>query len=176
MIQKFFVLFVFLLAIMLIPCISLSKKPLDKGDKAPPWQLFDENGVLHTLEDYRGKKVVLCFYPKDETPGCTKQVCQLRDNFALLQKKGIVVFGINFDTAKSHKKFKEHHQLPFPLLHDANKKCAKAYGAVKCLGGWCFPIPSRKTFLIDEHGIIVARLDKVDVTHHAMQILKGFEH
>ncbi len=174
MIQKFFLLCMFFL-IILIPSISLGKKLLNKGDKAPSWQLFDESGVLHKLEDYRGKKVVLCFYPRDETPGCTKQVCQLRDNFSLLQKKGIVVFGINFDNATSHKKFKSHHQLPFPLLHDTNKNCAKAYGAVKCLGGWCLPMPSRKTFLIDEHGIIIARIDKVDVANHAMQILKGFE-
>jgi thioredoxin-dependent peroxiredoxin len=169
-------LYAFLIGSLMMCCSqSLTARSLKAGDAAPDFSLPDENGKVRTLQEFRGKKVVLYFYPKDETPDCTKEACSIRDGFKELESQGIIVLGVSFDSVKSHKKFKEHHKLPFILLSDSNKSVAKRYHAV---GNFLFfftaPIPSRMTFLIDEQGKIVHIMEKVDVKNHASQILKGF--
>ncbi len=139
------------------------------GELAPDFTMVDQDGKSHTLSEYRGQKVVVYFYPKDDTPGCTKEACSIRDDFAQFQKNGIKVFGVSFDDTKSHKKFAEKYDIPFPLLSDSDKSVAKAYGA----GGVFFP--SRKTYLIDTAGILVKSYENVDVTSHGPQILADFE-
>lgn len=131
--------------------------------------LFPDGRVKRiSLSNYRGQKVVLYFYPKNGTPGCTRQAKVFRDNFNKLQDKGIVVIGISYDSLKSHKKFQEKHQLPFMLVCDETKSISKEYGT----DGWFFP--SRKTILIDEKGNIVKRFESVDITHQIDDILKTF--
>lgn len=141
-----------------------------QGKLAPSFSLKDETGTLRTLEEFKGKKVVLYFYPKDQTPGCTKEACSLRDSYADFAQHNIVILGISFDSPKSHMKFKEKYHLPFSLLSDSNKKVAKAYGATS----WLFFVPKRKTFLIDENGMIVSEINDIDVTQHADQVLQAF--
>lgn len=153
---------------------SFIQAKLRVGDKAPDFSLPDETGIIRTLTEFRGKKVVLYFYPKDETSGCTAQACSLKNGYTELQSKGIVVLGVSFDSVASHKRFKEKHNLPFSLLSDSEKKVAAKYGAV-----WNFilcyaPVPSRMTFLIDEQGIIVAVLDDIDIKNYADDIIKAF--
>ncbi|MBX9831106.1 peroxiredoxin [Candidatus Babeliales bacterium] len=154
------------------PCFA---KPLAVGAKAPDFTLKNDAGVDCSLHDFLGKKVVLYFYPKDSTPGCTKEACSIRNDHALFEKNNIVVLGVSYDSVSSHKKFKEKHNLPFTLLSDNKKKVAKAYGAAST---WLFffsaPIPSRITFLIDEKAVIVAVIKDVDVSNHAKEILKAF--
>ena len=142
--------------------------------KAPQFTLPDENERLHSLSDYLGKKIVLYFYPKDETPTCTTQACDMRDNYALYQEKGIIIIGISSDSIESHKKFKDNHHLPFPLLADIDHAVAKAYGA---FGGFfrLVGMPQRKTYLIDEQGNLVKKIDKVNVATQSADILAGFD-
>lgn len=120
------------------------------------------------LSDYAGKKVVLYFYPKDGTPGCTKQAKVFRDNFKKLQEQNIVVIGVSYDSIKSHKSFQKKHELPFILAVDTNKKITKAYGS----SGMLFP--SRKTILINEKQEIIKRFDSVDITTQIQDILDAF--
>jgi len=141
-----------------------------QNKKAPDFALQDEMGATHRLSDIRGKKVALYFYPKDATPGCTKQACSLRDGFEDLQKAGITVWGISYDSASSHQKFKHKYNLPFTLLCDLQKEVAKLYGVKRIIGG-----AKRTTFLIDEQGIIVGIIEKVATADHANQILKAFK-
>jgi peroxiredoxin Q/BCP len=159
--------------LMTIPFLYAAPK-VKVGDMAPDFALKDDQGNVRTLSEFKGKKIALYFYPKDETPGCTEQACSIRDGFKVLQEKGIVVLGVSFDSVESHKKFKEKHNLPFPLLSDSTKDVAKSYGAV----GWFIfyaPMASRMTFLIDEQGKIIKILDKVNVSEHADEIIKAFE-
>jgi len=149
-------------------------KGLKVGDKAPMFSLRDENGKIQTLNKFKGKRLVLYFYPKNETPGCTKQACSLRDGYADLVKEDIVILGVSFDSVASHKKFKKNHKLPFSLLSDNDKSVAIAYGACKKIIFFYLPFPSRKTFLINEQQIIVKILDHVDVKNHASEIIKAF--
>lgn len=142
------------------------------GQKAPDFTLPDENGDMRSLSEFRGKKVVLYFYPKDDTPGCTKEACSFRDNYDLFAKNGIVVIGISYDSPESHKKFKEKYHLPFILLSDKNKKIAKLYNANKGFTGRMFA--NRKTYLIDENGVIIHEFKKVNVTQHAREVLDIF--
>lgn len=150
---------------------------LAPGDKAPDFTATDQNGKTHSLKDYRGKKVALYFYPKDFTSGCTKEACNLRDNFSALRKKGIVVLGVSPDKEETHKKFALKHELPFPLLVDPGKKIMKAYGAwgKKNLYGRIFDGVHRITYVIDEKGDIEAFIGKVKTDDHAGQILKALE-
>ena len=128
------------------------------------------------LSDFKGKKIALYFYVKDDTPGCAKQSCNLRDNFNILKEKGIVVLGISKNDVGSHKKFKEKFGLNFPILSDIGTKVSKKYGVYgeKNFMGKIFMGVKRTTFLIDENGRIVKVIDKVDVINHAAQILEGF--
>ncbi len=149
-----------------------NRPPLKIGDPAPAFQLRDDEGKWRSLEEFRGKKVVLYFYPKNDTPGCTKEACNFRDNYELYRKHDIEVIGISYDSPESHRRFKEKYQLPFILLSDSHKQVAKAYGAYG--GVMKFFMPRRMTFLIDEEGNIVHVFEKVDVSTHALEVLKAF--
>jgi len=147
---------------------------LKAGDKAPDFTVKDENGNDVTLSSLRGKKVVLYFYPRDMTPGCTAEACNLRDNYNYLIKAGYQVFGISTDTEKSHQKFIKQEKLPFHLLSDVDKKVHDAYGTwvEKSMYGRKFMGTARVTFIIDERGTIEEVIGKVDTENHANQILK----
>ena len=147
---------------------------LQAGDKAPDFTTKDENGNDVTLSSLRGKKVVLYFYPRDMTPGCTAEACSLRDNYNYLIKAGYQVYGISTDTEKSHQKFIKQEKLPFHLLSDVDKKVHDAYGTwvEKSMYGRKFMGTARVTFIIDERGTIEEVIGKVDTENHANQILK----
>lgn len=142
------------------------------GKPAPLFSLIATDGSTVNLLDYRGKWVALYFYPKDDTPGCTVEACNLRDNYAVLQNAVVVVFGVSKDNQESHQKFSEKHNLPFPLLVDDSGVC-EAYGAwgEKQMYGKNYMGILRKTFLIDPSGKIAAVIEKVDTERHAEQIL-----
>ena len=150
---------------------------LKEGDKAPAFTAKDQNGKEVSLSDYKGKKVVLYFYPKDDTPGCTAQACNLRDNYSVLQKKGLVVLGVSVDSAKSHKKFEEKYELPFTLVSDEDKKIVEAYGVwgEKKMWGKPYMGTFRETFLIDEHGIIRKIIAKPDTANHTEEVLEAWK-
>jgi len=143
------------------------------GAPAPNFTSKDQNGNPISLSDFNGKKVVLYFYPKDNTPGCTAESCNLRDNYSELQKQGYVVLGISSDDEKSHQKFIEKFQLPFPLIADTDKSVHDAYGTwvEKSMYGRKYMGTARTTFVIDEKGIISDIIDKVKTGDHASQIL-----
>lgn len=147
---------------------------LEAGQKAPQFEAKNEKGELIQLSDYLGKKVVLYFYPKDATPGCTAQACDLRDNYDSLVKAGYVVLGVSSDNEKSHMKFIEKQSLPFPLLADTDLKVHEAYGTwvEKSMYGRKYMGTARTTFVIDEKGIITEIIEKVDTKNHTAQILK----
>jgi len=147
---------------------------LTEGMPAPKFEGKDQNGNSIKLSNYTGKKVVLYFYPKDDTPGCTAEACSLRDNYKELIKKGFVVLGVSPDTEKSHKGFIEKYNLPFPLIADPEKKILSAYGAYgdKVMYGKKVTGVIRTTFIIDEKGKIEKVIKKVDTKEHAPQIFK----
>lgn len=146
---------------------------LEKGSKAPAISLKNEHGEKVSLNDYKGNKVVLFFYPEDDTPTCTIQACNLRDNFSMLKKKGIEVIGISPDEEKKHGKFIEKFSLPFTLLCDPTLKVMKAYDVwgEKNLYGRKYMGVKRTTFLINEDGSIHDIIKKVRSADHAQQIL-----
>jgi peroxiredoxin Q/BCP len=146
---------------------------LKEGMKAPIFEGVDQDGNTIKLRDFTGKKVVLYFYPKDNTPGCTAEACNLRDNYTELLKKGFAVVGISIDSEKSHKGFASKHSLPFPLIADTSKNIVNAYGVFKekSLYGRIFFGTVRTTFIIDENGVIEKIIPKVDTKNHAKQIL-----
>lgn len=147
---------------------------LAPGDKAPDFVAKDEQGNELRLKDFRGKKVVLYFYPKDMTPGCTAESCNLRDNYKALQKLGYEVLGISTDSEKSHQKFIAKENLPFRLLSDPDKQVHELYGTwvEKSMYGRKYMGTSRVTFLIDENGFIDDIIQKVDTKNHAAQIIE----
>jgi peroxiredoxin Q/BCP len=144
------------------------------GDKAPAFEAVDQDGNPISLKDFSGKKLVLYFYPKDDTPGCTAEACNLRDNYDLLLKKGYKIVGVSADDDRSHKKFIEKYVLPFPLIPDKDKKILKAYGAwgKKKLYGKEYDGILRTTYVISEKGIIEKVFSKVDTANHTAQILE----
>lgn len=146
---------------------------LKTGDKAPDFTVKDENGKTRSLKDFKGKKLVLYFYPKDNTSGCTAEACNLRDNYSELKKKGYEVIGVSVDDEKSHRKFIDKLTLPFSLLADTDKKLVEAYGVwgEKKLYGKNYMGTLRTTFLIDENGIIENIIEKVDTKNHFSQII-----
>ena len=146
---------------------------LNIGDKAPEINAVDQNGNQITLDQYKGKKVVLYFYPKDMTPGCTAQSCNLSDNYTLLQKNGYDVIGVSCDSIKRHQKFIEKHSLPFNLVSDEDQKVVKDYGVwqLKKFMGREYMGIVRTTFLIDENGMIEDIIEKVNTKEHITQIL-----
>lgn len=147
---------------------------LSPGDKAPDFTTTDQDGNSVSLSDYKGKKVVLYFYPKDNTPGCTAEACNLRDNREVLKKAGYEILGVSTDTEQSHKKFIEKQQLNFRLLADTNKDIHEKYDTwiEKSMYGRKYMGTARKTFLIDEEGKIERIIEKVRTKDHASQIVK----
>lgn len=147
---------------------------LQAGATAPAFTVKDQDGNKVSLKDFKGKKVALYFYPTDSTPTCTVEACNLRDNFAALQEKGVTILGVSPDDEKSHKKFIAKHSLPFPLLVDADLKLHNAYGvwAEKTTFGHTYMGTLRTTFLINEKGKIAHVIDKVKSKEHAKQIIE----
>jgi thioredoxin-dependent peroxiredoxin len=145
------------------------------GDKAPAFELESDNGALIELADFKGKKVVLYFYPKDDTSGCTVEACEFRDNWGAVQSRGAVVLGVSPDDVLSHEKFKRKHELPFPLLVDRDHAVAERYGAwgEKSMYGRKYFGIKRSTFVIDEQGQIAAVFEKVKPRGHAAQVLEA---
>ena len=149
---------------------------LEIGTKAPEFSLPDQNGQVHTLSDYKGQKVILYFYPKDMTGGCTSQACNFRDRYPQIKEKGAVVLGVSKDSVESHKRFEEKHGLPFPLLADENLEVITTYDVLKP-GKDGKPTKSliRSTYLIDEGGVIVKAFGGVKPKENAVQMLETLE-
>jgi thioredoxin-dependent peroxiredoxin len=140
------------------------------GTDAPAFRLQDQNGKWHALADYRGKWVVLYFYPKDATPGCTAQACEFRDNIFAFRDAGAVVLGVSVDDVGSHKKFSEEHSLPFPILADSTKQTTKGYGVLKKYLG-TMELANRETFIIDPQGKIAKHYPSVDPKQQPAQLV-----
>ncbi|NOT76469.1 MAG: thioredoxin-dependent thiol peroxidase [Cyclobacteriaceae bacterium] len=148
---------------------------LSVGTKAPDFKTTDQDGKEITMSGLKGKKIVLYFYPKDMTPGCTAESCSLRDNYSALKKAGYEVFGISSDNEKSHRKFIEKEKLPFSLLADVDKSVHAKYETwvEKSMYGRKYMGTARFTYIIDEKGVIKEVIEKVDTKNHAAQILGG---
>ena len=151
---------------------TAQRRPL--GAAAPDFKLQDQNGKWHELKDYRGKWVALYFYPKDQTPGCTTQACEFRDNIFAFRDAGAQILGISVDDVESHKKFSEKHGLPFPILADSDKETAKQYGVLKTFLG-TMELAKRDTFLIDPQGKIVKHYADVDPKGHSQIVLNDIK-
>lgn len=147
---------------------------LQIGDKAPDFSGVDQNGKSHSLADYKGKKLVVFFYPKANTPGCTTEACDLRDNYERFQANNYELLGVSADSAKAQKKFEEKYNFPFPLLADEDKSVIEAFNVwgPKTFMGRLFNGIHRTTFVIDENGIIEDVITKVKTKEHTNQILK----
>lgn len=143
------------------------------GAPAPDFELTDQDGQMHSIEDYRGKWVALYFYPKDDTPGCTTEACEFRDNIFAFRRLNCQVLGVSLDDAESHKEFSEKHGLPFPLLADTKGTTADAYGVKANMLG--MTLARRQTFLIDPQGNIAKHYEKVDPESHSREILADLE-
>ena len=160
---------IFIVSIIVISCNLFSDEVhLNEGQLAPDFTLFDQDGTPHTLSLYKGKKVVIYFYPKDDTPGCTKEACSIRDSYDDFTNQDIEVFGISYDNSKTHQQFIQKYKLPFNILSDSDKLVSQLYGTK----GAFFPV--RKTFLIDEYGKIVKIYDQVSVLDHGNDIIRDF--
>lgn len=148
---------------------------LQAGDKAPSFEILDDEGKRHSLADYKGKTVVLYFYPKDHTSGCTTEACDFRDNYKIFLKKGAVVLGVSPDSAKSHQSFKAKHELPFPLLVDEDKRLCQAYGVwkEKSMYGRKYMGVERSTFVIGPDGRLKDVIRKVSVPGHIAALAGG---
>jgi len=146
---------------------------LKEGDKAPEFTAKDQNGNAVSLADFKGKTVILYFYPKDDTPGCTAEACSFRDNYQSLLSKGYQVIGVSTDDEKSHKKFETKYSLPFPLIADEDKSIVEAYGvwAEKNMYGKKYMGTVRTTFIINGDGVISHVINKVDTQNSSQQVL-----
>ena len=150
---------------------------LDQGEKAPSFSLQDSEGKAHSLENYQGKTIVLYFYPKDDTPGCTKEACSFRDNYAAFKEAGIEIIGISPDTVASHQKFSEKYDLPFTLLADPDHKVCEAYevwGKKKSFGREYEGV-FRTTFIIGPDGTIKQVFENVKPSEHSQEVLAEIE-
>jgi peroxiredoxin Q/BCP len=165
--------FLLLALVFLTIAPALADGGVEIGAPAPEFELPDQDGQLHSLEDYRDQWVVLYFYPKDETPGCTTQACEFRDNIFAFRKLNAQILGVSLDDVESHKKFSENHGLPFPLLADADGKTADAYGVKTKMMGWT--VAKRQTFIVDPRGNIARHYDNVDPKTHAADVLADLE-
>lgn len=150
---------------------------LNAGDKAPDFKLNDHDGNQVQLSDFKGKKLVIYFYPKDQTPGCIKEACNFRDNIDAYKKNDIAVLGVSIDSEKSHQNFINKQDLNFPLLADVEKEMVNSYGVwgEKSMYGRKYMGTFRKTFLVNEKGLIDKIYDKVKVATHAEDVLKDWE-
>src|SRR5438046_8103176 len=149
---------------------------IKEGEIAPDFEARDAEGNTVKLSDLKGRRVVLYFYPKDDTPGCTKEACSFRDSDGIYKKKDITVLGVSTDDEKSHQKFISKFNLPFTLLADTDKKIVERYGVwgEKSMYGKKYMGTNRKTFLIDEQGKVAKIFDKVNVSEHADEVLQAF--
>lgn len=147
---------------------------LKTGDKVPDFQSVDQNDMIVKLSDYKDKKVIIYFYPKDNTPGCTKQACNLRDNYESLQEQGYEVLGVSTDSGKSHQKFIDKYSLPFKLLIDTDKEVHNLFGTwgEKQMYGKRYMGTLRTTFIINKKGVIEKVIEKVKTKDHTDQIVK----
>ncbi len=143
------------------------------GEPAPEFELPDQDGQLHSLEDYRDRWVVLYFYPKDETPGCTTQACEFRDNIFAYRELNAQILGVSLDDVESHKSFAENHSLPFPLLADSRGDAADAYGVKTRMFGAI--VARRQTFIIDPNGNLAMHYESVDPDTHSAEVLADLE-
>lgn len=146
---------------------------LKEGDQAPAFTATDQNGNTVSLADFLDKKLILYFYPKDDTPGCTAEACSFRDNYQSLLNQGFNVVGVSTDDEKSHKKFESKYQLPFPLIADTDKSISESYGVwvEKNMYGKTYMGTARTTFLIDKNSIIKKIIEKVDTKNSSQQVL-----
>ena len=159
-----------LLLSFIVPGLTaMASEQLTVGDRAPEFELPDQDGQLHSLEDYRDQWVVLYFYPKDETPGCTTEACEFRDNIFEFKKINAQILGVSLDDVASHQKFAENHNLPFPLLADTEGKASEAYGVKTKMFG--MTVAKRQTFLIAPDGTIAKHYETVKPADHSMQVL-----
>ncbi len=165
--------FFYLVISLLLGSAAIADGGIEVGAPAPEFELPDQDGQLHSLEDYRDQWVVLYFYPKDETPGCTTEACEFRDNIFAFRELNAQVLGVSLDDIESHKKFAENHGLPFPLLADAEGKAAEAYGVKTKMMGWT--VAKRQTFIVDPSGNIARHYVKVDPDEHAAEVLADLE-
>ncbi len=151
--------------------------PIKAGNQAPDFTLPDDEGHMHKLSDYRGKPVVLYFYPKDNTSGCTKEACGFRDDYSAYREAGVTILGVSPDSSKSHANFKAKYELPFTLLADTERKVLKAYGAwgLKKMYGREYEGVLRTTFLIGKDGTILKVFAKVKPATHSTEILAALE-
>ena len=149
-------------------------KKIEEGEMAPQISGKDQQGNDVKLKDYKGKKVILYFYPKDDTPGCTAEACNLRDNYKALQDKGFQIIGVSADTQQKHQKFIDKYNLPFPLIADTEKEVINAFGVwgEKKFMGRVYDGIHRVTYVIDEEGKVLKRFDKVKTKDHTNQILE----
>ena len=150
------------------------KMMLREGDNAPDFTGLDQNGNAVSLSDYRGRKLILYFYPKDDTPGCTAESCNLRDNHTELKKKGFEILGVSADDHKKHLKFIDKYQLTFPLIADTDRKIIESFGVwgEKKFMGKTYDGIKRTTFIIDESGVIQKIIEKVKTSNHSEQIIE----
>ncbi len=153
------------------------QKQLSQGDIAPDFTLLDQYGVTHTLSSYKGKRVLVYFYPKDDTPGCTTEACSFRDGYEELTKTGLAVLGVSPDSTKSHKKFAEKYSLPFPLLSDEGHLVAEAYGVwqKKKFMGREYMGVVRSSFLVDKNGCIQKVYSEVKPATHVSEVQRDLE-
>jgi thioredoxin-dependent peroxiredoxin len=148
---------------------AIASDQLAVGQPAPEFELEDQDGQLHSLEDYRDQWVVLYFYPKDQTPGCTTEACEFRDNIFAFKALNAQIIGVSLDDAESHQAFSEKHGLPFPLLADVDGKAADAYGVKTKMFG--MTVAKRQTYIIDPAGKIAKHYEEVDPESHSRQVL-----
>lgn len=153
--------------------IGVANDQVAVGSHAPEFELSDQDGQLHSLEDYRDQWVVLYFYPKDETPGCTTEACEFRDNIFAYKELNAQILGVSLDDAESHKAFAENHGLPFPLLADVDGTASTAYGVKTRMFG--MTVAKRQTFIIAPDGSIAKHYEKVTPSEHSKQVLADLQ-
>ena len=149
--------------------LGVANDQVSVGGSAPDFELADQDGQLHSLEDYRDQWVVLYFYPKDETPGCTTEACEFRDNIFAYRKLNAQILGVSLDDVASHKKFAENHSLPFPILADTDGEASTAYGVKTRMFG--MKVAKRQTFIIRPDGSIAKHYEKVNPENHSDEVL-----
>ena len=171
---KLLLLVIALAALLVLVYVKSSPSAqLKVGALAPAFSLMDQNGQLRTLDEFKGRWLVLYFYPKDNTPGCTKEACRFRDEHSALQKMGAQVVGVSVDSSAAHAGFASQHRLPFPLLADSQGEVAQAYGALLNLA--FFKLAKRHTYLIDPAGQVAKMYLSVDPNTHAQTVLKALQ-
>lgn len=166
--------FVLAITLALLSMFNFSHAdPLEPGMNAPEFSLSDQTGKIHSLNDYKGRWVILYFYPKDDTPGCTKEACAFRDDYKLIVEHNTQVLGVSVDDHESHAEFAMKYSLPFPLLVDVEGKVARSYQSLTSLGPLKFA--KRHTFIIDPNGKIRKIYRKVDAANHSRQIISDLD-